>query len=224
MGTIKMDIRKALCKTPSWIKLIILFLSGFIVFNLNALTCTILFFLLNIFLLSIHFTAKKTFAIQKPCISYGMMLYSLDIFQNIYHYFKVEKTSAYLLLKPDFITYQSSIRLAVTLQCVSLLYFTTTQLEIRYGITTIEYTIRKLFSFGRKTTIKPRFSQSLSLLLTFIPQVLSVWTKLDTAWKARGGKNGIKKMTKLLPVLISVSMHNAYQTAMAVSSRDIEDS
>lgn len=219
-----MDIRKALCKTPAWIKLIILFLSSFIIFNISALICTILFLLLNIFLLSIHFTAKRTFDIQKPCISYGIMLYTLDIFQNIHNYLRVEKTSVYLLLKPDFITYQSSIRLAVTLQCVSLLYFTTTQLEIRYGITTIEYSIRKILNFGRKKIIKPRFSQSLSLLMTFIPQVLSVWTKLDTAWKARGGKTGLKKITKLLPILISVSMHNAYQTAMAVTSKDIENS
>ena len=59
------------------------------------------------------------------------------------------------------------------------------------------------------------------MFLNFIPMVTKIWTQAQKAWFARGGKKSIKMYLSLLPVLFSVGMKKAWNTARAIESRII---
>lgn len=93
------------------------------------------------------------------------------------------------------------------MQTSSLVFKTSTSLEMREGISKI---------FGRKSTI----TNAISMFLNFLPMVSKIWQQSKKVWKARGGKNGIKMYFILLPVLFSVGMKKAYSLAKAVQIRN----
>jgi len=92
------------------------------------------------------------------------------------------------------------------MQSASLVFKTSTSLELREGIGTI---------FGQKSL----FTNAISMFLNFIPMVAKIWEQSKRAWFARGGKHNIKMYTTLMPVLFSVGMKKAYNAARAVSIR-----
>lgn len=213
-----MGLKNTLRKFPPSAKIIALALSGFIIFNLNIIPCIFFFVLLFAISIFAQLSLTKMLKAQRATFAYSMALYFVHIFESIFSLFKGKNFVLFDFLIPDEITLRIIIRLLCAIQVVTLFYHTTTTLEIRRGISDIEIAIRSIFS--RKKSIKPQFSHSLSLMLTFIPEILLSWNELNRAWKARGGKNGLSKMKKLLPALISLSMNKAYKTALAVISRN----
>ena len=213
-----MGLKNTLRKLPPSAKIIALALSGFIIFNLDIIPC--IFFFVLIFALSLlsNLSITKQLKAQRATLAYSMALYFVHIFENVFSLFKGKSFVLSDFLIPDEITIRIIIRLICAIQAAALFYHTTTNLEIRRGISDIEIAIRNIFS--RKKSIKPQFSHSLSLMLTFIPEILLSWNELNKAWKARGGKNGLSKMKKLIPALISLSMNKAYKTALALISRN----
>lgn len=93
------------------------------------------------------------------------------------------------------------------MQTSSLVFKTSTSLEMREGISKI---------FGRKSAI----TNAISMFLNFIPMISKIWQQSKVAWKIRGGKNGIKMYFVLLPILFSVGMKKAYNLAKAVQIRN----
>jgi energy-coupling factor transporter transmembrane protein EcfT len=71
------------------------------------------------------------------------------------------------------------------LQVSALLFRTTTSIEMKYGIETIERAARSVLHVSQE----PRFAPSVALFIGFIPEVFELWQKLDMAWRARGGKS-----------------------------------
>ena len=107
------------------------------------------------------------------------------------------------------------------MQTASLVFKTSTSLQIREGLEKIELTIRKvLFLKVKKTGAqKAPVAQTLSIFICFIPQVSKNWQQATRAWKARGGKKSLKMLVVLLPVFFSVGMKQAYNSARAISIR-----
>jgi biotin transport system permease protein/energy-coupling factor transport system permease protein len=108
------------------------------------------------------------------------------------------------------------VKLFCLLQAASILYRTSTSLEIREGCEKIEIIICKILHLPCKKTV----SNAISLFINFIPMVFSVWNQSKKAWYARHGKKGIKMYLTLLPVLFSVGMKKAYNTAKAIQVRE----
>ena len=100
----------------------------------------------------------------------------------------------------------------------SLFFRTSSSLQLRQGFEKIELAIRRMFHLKSKTTI----SQTLALVLCFIPMVSKNWNQSKRAWLARGGKNTPRMYIVLLPVLFSVGMKQAWNMARALGVRNVE--
>ncbi|MCQ2411448.1 MAG: hypothetical protein MJ057_00655 [Sphaerochaetaceae bacterium] len=98
------------------------------------------------------------------------------------------------------------VKLFAIMQSASLVFKTSTSLELREGIGKL---------FGQNSD----FTNAIAMFLNFIPMVGIVWQQSKRAWFARGGKQNVKMYVTLLPVLFSVGMKKAYNAARAVSVR-----
>ncbi|UTC61428.1 hypothetical protein E4O05_07620 [Treponema sp. OMZ 787] len=129
----------------------------------------------------------------KPIIPYCLLLVSLHIFSLLLKTESDIKDSGFLILK-----------LIALMQLSSLFFNTTTSLQLKE-------TLEKILPF--------RTAALLSLFLFFIPLLFSIWTKLDYAWKARGGKKGLLKFFKLLPIFISEAMYKGEKLMYGLKNR-----
>ena len=106
-----------------------------------------------------------------------------------------EKETIWLLLK-----------IFAVLQTASLVFKTTTTLEMRDGIAKI---------CGQKSA----FTNAIYMFVNFIPMVSRIGEESQRAWFARGGKKSLRMYMTLLPILFSVGMKKAYNAARAVTIR-----
>jgi len=149
---------------------------------------------------ALHFTVKEIYKDLRPVIYYGLLLFLLQFnLQNV-------RETLLILLK-----------LLCIMQSASLTFKTSSPLQIREGVASIES------FFCRLIRKKPgyTFTNALSLFIIFIPMLSRVWEEAKKAWLIRGGKKGIKMYSALLPVLFSVGMKKAYNMARAVAIRSI---
>lgn len=108
------------------------------------------------------------------------------------------------------------LKLFCVMQSASIVFKTSTLLQLREGIGQIEGAVRKVLHLKKNTV----FTNAISMFLNFIPMLSQIWEQSKKAWFARGGKKGIKMYSVLLPVLFSVGMKKAYNQARAISIRD----
>ena len=101
--------------------------------------------------------------------------------------------------------------MGLSLSITSVIYRTTSNIQFRQGFATIEQTLTR--------SDQSRFADLLGMTLTFIPRIVTYWQRIDTAWKARGGKNSLRKLITLTPRLVSVSLNDAYEKARAIENR-----
>ena len=126
-------------------------------------------------------------------------------------------------LKPDFFTdFVPTLLLLLKLLCVmqtaSLVFKTSTSLQIRQALERMELAIRRFFHMPLRTPA----AQMLALFICFIPQVSKNWAQSKKAWLARGGKKGLRMLIVLLPVLFCVGMKQAYNSARAITIRSAQ--
>ena len=204
-------------KCDARIKLISLFVLGTFVFLLPrnaALACIVLFFMLSP---AIRFPMKEILSSLKPLVYYALILYSSSIVSALF---------AHAPFPLPFIPSERDIvilcRLALAFLIANAVYRTTSPLELREAVESIERGVVRIF---RKKTEYRRllFSESLSLLIVLIPEVFAVWQAVFRAWKARRGKKGIRMIITLFPVFISVCMKRTYVTALALKARRLEN-
>lgn len=105
------------------------------------------------------------------------------------------------------------VRLITVFALSSLFFRTTGVFEIRVAIENAE-----IFCTHGKT--KCTFSKSFALFFSFIPRLFYLWDQIDKAYRGRMGKKGIKKIIKLVPVFISVSIKRADTTVLALLNRE----
>lgn len=96
------------------------------------------------------------------------------------------------------------LKLVCAVQTTSLFFNTTTSLQLKQALEKI---------------LPKTAAISFTLFLVFIPLLFSIWSQTQTAWKARAGKNGIKKLFVLLPVFISLSFYKAQNLFYSLQNR-----
>jgi energy-coupling factor transporter transmembrane protein EcfT len=98
----------------------------------------------------------------------------------------------------------------ILVQGSQLFYKTTTSTELKDALETVE----------KKISGKTRFSRVFTVYVSFVPQVFEAWNRLERAWWARGGKNGVSKAAVLVPALFSLCFSAAWQKARALAARE----
>ncbi|MDR3336273.1 MAG: energy-coupling factor transporter transmembrane protein EcfT [Treponema sp.] len=75
---------------------------------------------------------------------------------------------------------------------------------------------------GKKLALilsQPKLSLAVSLMLGFLPRFFVVWEEAETAYRARGGKRGLRALTALGLLVTERMMEAAVETASAMESR-----
>ena len=204
-------------KCPAWIKLLFIPAAGILLLlaKWQFVPVAILCLLLLGFMVKI--SAHEQFCDLKPIFFYAVLLFVFELFMLDYKSF-----SAFEASFAEVFSWQNQketvfflLKLTAVMQCASLLFKTSTSLELREGIFLIETKIRASLHLKNANT----FSEMLFMFLNFIPMIAVIWAQLKRAWLARGGKNSIKMYVSLLPVLFFVSMKKAWNMSRAISIR-----
>ncbi|MDR2481170.1 MAG: energy-coupling factor transporter transmembrane protein EcfT [Spirochaetaceae bacterium] len=177
-----------------------------------------IFFFLCAFLCG--WTAGEFIADIKGVLYYSFILYSGNFFSAIY---QSSTINAFLnMLIPDAVLVVSICRMMVIIQISSLVFRTTTTIEIKDAIYSVEIKLRsaiKKIPCFRHIDERVRFGISIALTMSFISQLFECWNRLERAYKARGGKNNVMKIRTLLFALISLSFYAAAQKIKALNAR-----
>ena len=202
-------------KTPAWGKILFLPVLSIAIFSLPPVFAIGIFLFQLILSFCLHFTLREQLKDLKPVLYYSILLIFYSFLSSLIR----GLSSGLAFAKIDFRMSRDSIFMLVKLFCLlqaaSILYRTSTSLEIREGCEKIEIFICRILHLPCKKTV----SNAISLFINFIPMVFSVWNQSKKAWYARQGKKGIKMYITLLPVLFSVCMKKAYNTAKAIQVR-----
>lgn len=201
-------------KCPSWIKILFIPVINILFLFLPAYFCLFLIILQISISFLLKFSFKQQLADLKPVIYYAFLLFLMEVFTCVFSEqstfaqrfnFQTQKESIFLLLK-----------LFCMMQSASLVFKTSTSLQLRDGIEKIELCLRKTLHLKEKTS----FTNAISMFLNFIPMVTKIWAQTQKAWFARGGKKSVKMYLTLLPILFSVGMKKAWNTARAMEMRN----
>jgi biotin transport system permease protein/energy-coupling factor transport system permease protein len=155
----------------------------------------------------------------KPAAVYGALMYALSVFSKITTVAEAQPVPAFTgsIFTPGSEYLRLSLRLIIVIQLSALFFRSTSPLEIRNSLRHIERIISKLNRTGKRRY--GYIANSIALFLCFIPEIFISWTDINYAWKARGGKNGIKKIKTILFVLISISLEKASLKERAMTAR-----
>ena len=215
-------------RCPAWIKILVLPVFSVAVFELPPVCAAALLLAQVVIAFCLHFTVREQLADLRAVLYYAAMLLFVKGVSFAAEYFAVanaavgaESTAAadaltHTLALSSFLeTSFMLLRLLCVMQTASLVFKTSTSLQLREGLETIEIAIRRVFHLRAAAPV----AGVIALFVCFIPQVSKNWQQVKRAWKARGGKNSIRMYMVLLPVLFSVGMKQAYTTARAISIR-----
>ena len=232
-------------RLPSQLKILFIPIFNIIIFSLDwhvAAAFILIQFILFCFL---KFTLKEQLTDLTPVIWYAIFMYLIGFCSEIYisltsgslfangffetmHEIKPAEllSSIWQAVKTTFSdekTLNFVVKFCACNQSASLMFKTSTSLELKQGIESIEITIRKFLSFRWKTKndseIEPKFSVVISMFINFLPAVFKIWNQLKKSWKARNGKTSLRMYLVLLPVLFSVGLKYAANSARAVCIR-----
>ncbi len=210
-------------RVPAVIKLLLLIPAGIAVWQFSvpaaaaaALLCTA----------ALSRAAGFTFAEQLrsllPAALYAPVLYAVTRVSAFVDADAAARRGG-LWLIPEQAVILALVRMAAMLLLSQLLFCTTTMLELQQALSRMERTLRRLLSklpvIGRRISKEPACALLLSLFLSFFPAIFRHWRNLDRSWRARGGKISLRKYAVLLPLLVSLSLHRAAQTAKAAANR-----
>ncbi len=220
-------------KCPSWAKILFIPVVNILFLCLPPYFSLALILLQTIVAFSLRFTPLEQLNDLKPIIYYAILLFFFQIVSILFSLgnlnlseTKIKDASFakrfFSIFKETF-TWENQketvfmlLKLFAVMQSASLLFKTSTSLEIRLGIEKIELAIRKFFHLKNKCT----FTNAISLFLNFIPMVSRIWNETKVAWINRGGKTNLKMYVTILPVLFSVGMKKAYNEARAIEIRN----
>jgi biotin transport system permease protein/energy-coupling factor transport system permease protein len=180
------------------------------------------------------FTRREQFADTKPVLFYAAFLYLINIFSHLSALSftvpgggnsgpEIRRTLAAVFC-PDLEYRLYILRLLLVMQLSALFFRSTTSVETKGAIRALETSIRrtiKKLPFTKNISAGAKFGTSLALTISFIPELFGLWERLNRAYKARGGKGGLKKVRVLLIALFSLSFNLAEKKARALSARDI---
>jgi len=218
-------IKGPLHKLPAMLKLFLFLPLSVICMSLPPLYLAsgIIAALLTAFLCG--FTLREQLTDFKPAAFYASLMYGLSVFSTLVENWGSMPVSALaaaaLLPRTGFP--HSALRLTLVVQLSALLFRTTSSVEIREALVTLERRIRLILKrlplLGKAISPRPCFLQNISMFLSFIPEIFEAWAAFDLAWKARGGRQGTAKIKTLVFVLITMSFEKASLKARALEAR-----
>ncbi len=204
-------------RCPAWIKILFIPLLSICTFCLPPEISCVLVGIQFILAFYLKFSIREQFADLKPVIYYTFLLtftkavsFAAQFLLN-----QIDAVHFSLALIFDYETFAMLLKLFCIMQLSSIIFKTSTSLEIRGGIGIIESSIRRFLYLKPENS----FTDTISMFVNFIPMVSKNWQQAERAWKARCGKKSLKMYIVLMPVLFSVGMKQAYNTARAVSAR-----
>ena len=224
--------KSPLHKMPAWLKILLIPALNILIFNL-PLPFALGFILLQAALaFALRFTPRELFADFKPVLYYAVILYATSLVANFFAACQggIANPQAATFTLADSLKFslssslknKSTIRMLVKLFCImqsaSILFKTSTTLQIREGLGTIEGALRKILPLSKKNSLTP----TAALFICFIPMVYKNWELSKRAWLARGGKSGIRMLKAIFPVFLSVGIKQAYNAARAVEIREAD--
>ncbi len=195
---------------PAWIKILFLPLVSILVFMLPWQLALVLICLQTAAGILLHLTIREQLCDLQAVLYYAALLIFAKLAGALFTH-NLNKD-----FFTDFIpTLLMLLKLFCLMQTASLVFKTSSSLQIRLGLEQMELAVRRFFHMPLRTPI----AQMLALFICFIPQVAKNWTQSKKAWMARGGKKGFRMLIVLLPVLFSLGMKQAYNSARAISIR-----
>lgn len=213
-------------RMPAFIKIILIPVISISFFNLPIYFSLGLIFFLFVLAFRLKFSIREQFEDLKPVIYFAILLYTANFIGFFISDVLADGKNLWLTLRmsvdfafTDYSTGLMLVKLFAAIQVSSIVFKTSTSLEIREGIGVIEGAIRKILPVSKKN----KFTDMLSLFVCFIPIVFKIWNQSKYAWKARGGKNSVEMYLVLCPVLFSVGMKTAWNSAKAILSRSGKD-
>jgi len=194
-------IKGSLHKVPAIIKLLLLLPLSFFCMSLPSLWLGIGILLCVLAAFICGLSLQDQITDFKPVFFYALLMYALSVFSNLIDNFSMPVNQFFTLFIPNLEYLRITLRLVLIVQISALLFRTTSSLEIREVVRL----------------------EILSLFLSFIPEIFKIWTSVNTAWKARGGKEGLGKIKTLMFVLISLSFEKAALKANALQARSYHE-
>lgn len=212
-------------RMPAWIKILILPVLGVLFFNLPFYFSGAVFLLQLVLCFYLKFTVKQVLQDFKPIIYYAVLLYFTSFiarfcssfFSGEFNYEAFE-TSVKLAVNASFLDTSTAVlllRLFTVMQSASIMFKTSSSLQIREGVGTIESAVRKVLPVSKKN----KFTNTVSLFVCFIPMVYRNWEQCKRAWFARGGKKNLRMYIAIFPVFFSCGIKQAYNASRALLSR-----
>ena len=218
-------------RCPAWVKILLLPLISLSAFYLPPYFAIGLIALQTLVSFLLHFTVREQARDLKAVFYYAVFLIFVKIIGSLAAAISAEILLAFELvalpqavftfIKKKKETWLLLLKLFCIIQTASLIFKTSTSLQIREGLEVMELAVRRclhLKSLVEGRTNAP-IAQAVSLFICFIPQVSKNWQQAEHAWKARGGRKTLRMFVVLLPVFFSVGMKQAYNSARAISIR-----
>ena len=197
-------------KCPALIKILFIPILSILIFKLSPVFALFLFVLQLILAFCLHFTIREQLSDLRAVLYYAIFLIIAKIIgqiaaaKSLPQNFTSPQAFLQNFFQSELETWLLLLRLLCVMQTASLLFKTSTTLQIRESLTALHL---------------PLLSELLSLFICFIPQVSKNWQQAERAWLARGGKKSPRMFLVLLPVFFSVGMKQAYNTAHALAIR-----
>ena len=188
-------------RCPAWIKILLIPVVSIVVFKLPFYCAAGLCVIQIIIACALRFTIREQLRDLKAVLYYAAFLIFAKVIGSITAGVSAgslssislsdipQLTAAFLISEAA--TWALLLRLLCVMQTASLIFKTSTSLQIREGLEVIEMKIRR----KRKAPI----AQAVSLFICFIPQVSKNWQQAKLAWRARGGKTNLRMLMVLLP-------------------------
>lgn len=209
---------------PAWIKLLFIPALNIIIFSFGwkiPLALVIAQFFLCFFL---RFTLKEQLTDITPVLFYAVCLYAINIITEsalsivIFGKESFSLKQIVIVMKNAFDDRDTAVLLVKFTACVqsaSILFKSSTSLELREGIEKIEIFIRRFFPCKKEAV----FAEIVSSFINFIPAVFRIWSELKRAWLVRGGTKFLSMYIILLPPLFSECLKYARNSAKAILNR-----
>ena len=212
---------------PAWIKILLIPILSVMVFKLPPVFALVFFAVQVVLAFTLRFTLREQLRDLRAVLYYAVLLLFAKLVGNVAVMVTGGTTfslsglpeSALAFLAGEKETFVLLLKLLCIMQSASIIFKTSTSLQIREGLEQMESAVCSFFRLKKRTEI----AQTVSLFICFIPQVSKNWQQAERAWKARGGKKSLKMLVVLLPVFFSVGMKQAYNSAHAFAVRSVQE-
>ena len=217
----------ALHRVPALLKLIILIPFSIFCVSLPLPGLGIGIGILFIIGFACGFSLFEQFHQLRPALFYGILMYILSMISKAFETGFSHTVSDFLLIiiVPNSEFLFIFLRLMIIIQLSALFFRTTSNLEIRNSLATVETAIGNCISrsslFHKHRSAELKISIGIALFAGFIPEIFQTWAQLDKAWTARCGKKGLHKIKQLIIILITLSFEKAWRKALCMANRSI---